>query len=422
MQERDLRAADAGARRLVDQPHAGRAQLVERGGDVVDAVGHVVQPGPALGQEAADRRVVRQRREQLHVAVADVEQRGLDALLGDRLAVDERHAVGVAVDGDRGVEVLDGDADVVDAAEHPAECTLSARAHRPRRQPASGGGLDPEPLLEAMRARGAEVAAFGCEGDELERAAAWEPERVAVAGGDGTIGPVAELAGRLGVPLAVIADRHRERLRARLRAAGRPARGGRAGRRRAREARPLELGRLADGRPFVNVASAGLASVAARNAQPLKPRLGPLAYGVGALRAAAREHPMPVTVRADEQTVFDGAAWQVIVAVSGAFGGGSGVAEADPDDGVLDVVILPAGSRAGLARRAWGLRTRTIAQQHDVPHERGARGRGRPPGGERDQRRRRDPRRRPRARDRGAGGVQADGATRTPSRPRRLTS
>ena len=51
--------------------------------------------------------------------------------------------------------------------------------------------------------------------------------------------------------------------------------------------RPLELGRLADGRPFVNVASAGLASVAARNAQPLKPRLGPLAYGVGALRAAA---------------------------------------------------------------------------------------------------------------------------------------
>jgi diacylglycerol kinase (ATP) len=137
------------------------------------------------------------------------------------------------------------------------------------------------------------------------------------------------------------------------------------------DTRPLELGRLADGRPFVNVASAGLASVAARNAQPLKPRLGPLAYGVGALRAAARERPLPVTVRADGRNVFEGGSWQVIVAVSGAFGGGSGVAEADPDDGVLDVVILPAGSRAGLARRAWGLRQRTIAQQHDVPHERG---------------------------------------------------
>ena len=131
--------------------------------------------------------------------------------------------------------------------------------------------------------------------------------------------------------------------------------------------------------------------MAARNAQPLKPRLGPLAYGVGALRAAAREHPLPVTVRGDGRTLFDNHAWQVIVAVSGAFGGGSGVAEADPDDGVLDVVILPAGSRAGLARRAWGLRTRTIAQQRDVPHERGARGGGRAPGRERDQRRRRDP-------------------------------
>ena len=114
--------------------------------------------------------------------------------------------------------------------------------------------------------------------------------------------------------------------------------------------KPLELGRLSDGRPFVNVASAGLASVAARNAQPLKPRLGPLAYGVGAARAAATEAPLRATVRVDGRTDFDGRSWQVIVAVSGAFGGGSGVAEADPDDGRLDVVVLPAGSRLGLAR------------------------------------------------------------------------
>jgi diacylglycerol kinase (ATP) len=234
---------------------------------------------------------------------------------------------------------------------------------------ASGGGLDPEPLLAAMRERGAEVAGFGCEEQDLERAAAWGPDRVAVAGGDGTIGPVAELAGRLDVPLTVLpTGTANDFARAYgvpgdpLAAAALAVEGERT--------RPLELGRLADGRPFVNVASAGLASVAARNAQPLKPRLGPLAYGVGALRAAARERPLPVTVRADGRTVFDDLAWQAIVAVSGAFGGGSGVAEADPEDGVLDVVILPAGSRAGLARRAWGLRTRTIAQQRDVPHER----------------------------------------------------
>ncbi len=235
---------------------------------------------------------------------------------------------------------------------------------------ASGGGLDPEPLADAMRSGGAEVAVFGCDDEGLERAAAWEPDRLAVAGGDGTIGSVAELAGRLDVPLAALPTGTANDF---ARAYGLPADPLEAAALAAegQVTRPLELGRLADGRPFVNVASAGLASVAARNAQPLKPRLGPLAYGVGALRAAAREHPLPVSVRTDDRTVFEGGAWQVIVAVSGAFGGGSGVAEADPDDGVLDVVVLPAGSRAGLARRAWGLRQRTIAQQHDVPHERG---------------------------------------------------
>jgi diacylglycerol kinase (ATP) len=232
---------------------------------------------------------------------------------------------------------------------------------------ASGGGLDPEPLASTMRAKGAEVEIFGCESEELERAAATGPDRIVVAGGDGTVGAVAELAGRLDVPLALIptgtandfgraygipSDHHA--------AAELAASGGRT--------RPLELGYLSDGRPFVNVASAGLASVAARNAQPLKPRLGPLAYGVGAARAAAREHPLPVSARVDGETVFEGPCWQAIVAVSGAFGGGSGVVEADPDDGRLDLVVLPAGSRIGLARRAWGLRAHTIAQQSGVTH------------------------------------------------------
>src|SRR5687768_16859772 len=98
MDEGDLRAAYTRARLLVYQPHACCPQRVQRAGDVVDAIGHVVQPGPAPGEEAADRRVVAQRREQLDVAVADVEQRSLDSLLGDRLAMDERHTVGVAVD------------------------------------------------------------------------------------------------------------------------------------------------------------------------------------------------------------------------------------------------------------------------------------------------------------------------------------
>ena len=39
---------------------------------------------------------------------------------------------------------------------------------------------------------------------------------------------------------------------------------------------------------------------------------------------------------------------------------------------MLDVAILPAGSRVGLARRAWGLKRHTIAEQRGVEHHRGA--------------------------------------------------
>ena len=236
---------------------------------------------------------------------------------------------------------------------------------------ASGSGLDPEPLVRAMREHGAEVDVFGCEADDLERAAADAPERLVVAGGDGTVAGVAELAGRLDVPLGVIPGGTANDF---VRAAGLPldpveaaalAVSGTSLRR-------LDLGRLADGRPFVNVASAGLASIAARRAAPLKPRLGPLAYAVGALRAAATASPLRCAVRTGGATVFEGDAWQVIVAVTGAFGGGSEVGAADPQDGVLDVAILPAGSRVGLARRAWGLKRGTIADQRGVEHHRGA--------------------------------------------------
>jgi len=234
----------------------------------------------------------------------------------------------------------------------------------------SGGGLDPEPLAEAMREHGAGVEIFGCEPEELERLAATRPDRVAVAGGDGTIGAAAETAGRIGAPLAVIATgtandfaRANELPGEPLEAAALAATG--------TEVRDMELGRLAGGRPFVNVASAGLAAKAARHASPFKKLLGPLAYGVGALRAAATEAPMRCTVRVDGEIVFEGGAWQLIVAAGGAFGGGSEIGVADPGDGLLDVTILPAGSRLALARRAWGLRRGTVEQQEPVEHHRG---------------------------------------------------
>jgi diacylglycerol kinase family enzyme len=56
---------------------------------------------------------------------------------------------------------------------------------------ASGGGLDPQPLVATMRRSGAEVSVCGC---DLEGVPDGDPERIAVAGGDGTIGDCAELA------------------------------------------------------------------------------------------------------------------------------------------------------------------------------------------------------------------------------------
>jgi diacylglycerol kinase family enzyme len=234
----------------------------------------------------------------------------------------------------------------------------------------SGGGLDPQRLVAALRAAGAAgVELGGVEPAELERLAATRPDRLAVAGGDGTIGPAAAVAGGHGIPLAVIpAGTANDFARAHglptdLLEAARLAVTG-TGTERA------ELGRLADRHPFVNVASAGLASVAAHRAQRLKPVLGPLAYAVGAVRAALSERALDCAVAVDGREAFAGRAWQVIVAVSGAFGAGAGVAEADPDDGVLDVVVIPGGSRLGLVRRAWGLRTRSIARQRSVEHVR----------------------------------------------------
>ena len=59
--------------------------------------------------------------QQLDVGVADVQQHRLDALVGHGLAVDQRHPELVAVARDRGVEVVDGDPDVVDCREHGSE-------------------------------------------------------------------------------------------------------------------------------------------------------------------------------------------------------------------------------------------------------------------------------------------------------------
>jgi diacylglycerol kinase (ATP) len=122
----------------------------------------------------------------------------------------------------------------------------------------------------------------------------------------------------------------------------------------------LELGWMGE-RPFVNVASAGLPAPAARAARAWKKPLGAPGYAAGALVAGATAKAVAARVECEGDTIFDGRAWQVTVAASGAFGGGSRI-EADPRDGALDVVAVAAGPRPGLVALAYRLRNGDLRQ------------------------------------------------------------
>ena len=232
----------------------------------------------------------------------------------------------------------------------------------------SGSAPEADRLAAAIERHGAEVEVevFGI--DRTEEVGAAAPDRIAVAGGDGSIAPAARAAAAAGAPLAVIpAGTANDFARAldlpqdeeeacRLAATG-------------QRYRRLDLARMGD-RPFVNVANAGLAVRAAREAKPLKKVLGPLAYAAGALRAGLSAAPVRCRVSCAGEEVFAGAAWQVMVANTGAFGAGSGIDDADPGDGELDVAIVEGGSRARLVQRAYGLRTGRIGRQQGVRHRR----------------------------------------------------
>ena len=234
--------------------------------------------------------------------------------------------------------------------------------------PKSGQDRDHDQIVRDIERAGAEVERVALQ--ERERVIELQPDRVAVAGGDGSIACVAELAARLHVPLAVIpagtANDFARVMELPLdldEAAALAATG--------THTRRLELGRANASRSFVNVASAGLAVHAARRASGWKAALGPVAYFAGAVDAGVRARPVEAHITCDDHELHEGPAWQIIVSSSGAFGAGSQIDEADPSDGKTDVTVVEAGSRVKLARRAHGLRTGRINAQPGVHHARG---------------------------------------------------
>ena len=105
MDERDERTFGARPRLLVDQPDAARLELRQRGADVVDAQGDVMEPGPRLLDVPRDRRIGRGRLEQLERRLADRHEMGAHPLRGDLLGRLDLEAERVAVERQRRLEV-----------------------------------------------------------------------------------------------------------------------------------------------------------------------------------------------------------------------------------------------------------------------------------------------------------------------------
>src|SRR2546428_16128 len=103
---------------LVQQFHALRLKCLRSGVDIVHLEADVVHPLAAPLDEARHRTGLIQGFEELNVAVADLQESGLDALFLDCGHLHDWQAKRVAISLERLIDALDGDADVVDAFEH----------------------------------------------------------------------------------------------------------------------------------------------------------------------------------------------------------------------------------------------------------------------------------------------------------------
>jgi diacylglycerol kinase family enzyme len=140
-------------------------------------------------------------------------------------------------------------------------------------------------------------------------------------------------------------------------------------------ARPRRFDLLEDdtGRVVVNAAHAGLGAEAAAVAAVHKPRLGPLAYPVGALLAGLKEAGWGLAVSVDGTPTFGGERLLMVGVANGpTIGGGTPLCPvARPDDGLLDVVVVAAAGAAAKAAFAAALVAGTHLGRDDVHHLRG---------------------------------------------------
>jgi YegS/Rv2252/BmrU family lipid kinase len=213
----------------------------------------------------------------------------------------------------------------------------------------------------AVLAEGADVDVVTCaEPPDLHAALDGLAGRtLVIAGGDGSVHVVVDALDRRGtlaevtlglVPLGTGNDL--------ARTLGIPLDPAEAARRvRGGTPQPLDRVRTPQG-VVVNAAHAGIGVAAASNAASMKGALGPVAYPAGAVAAGLTADGIALRVEVDGRRIGDGDLLVVGVGNGRTVGGGTALfPDADPADGLLDVVAIADGGvrervRLGLAARS----------------------------------------------------------------------
>ena len=134
----------------------------------------------------------------------------------------------------------------------------------------------------------------------------------------------------------------------------------------------IDMGR-ANGQPFLNVASVGLSVGVTETLSPrLKRYLGPLAYGVAAVRAYARHRPFRARLEfpdGDHETLELDNLLQVAVGNGRHYGGGNAVSPtAGIDDHLLDIYAIPGAPLREHVRIARMLKDGSFVERSGVYH------------------------------------------------------
>jgi diacylglycerol kinase family enzyme len=108
------------------------------------------------------------------------------------------------------------------------------------------------------------------------------------------------------------------------------------------DSRPLDLLLDDSGGIVINAVHLGVGAEAAEHAGRLKPRLGLIAYPMGAIAAGLRNTGWRVRVELDGRVLTDSSRRTLMVGIGNGRGIGGGtqlLPHAEPDDGLLDVVV-----------------------------------------------------------------------------------